>query len=69
MKVNTNLSPNELRKVGAGLQKLADKQQANEIVLENQAEKEVIRRVDAIFDTAVNSLQSEVSRILLDKED
>lgn len=69
MKVKTNLKPSELRKVGAGLQKLATQQQKNEIQLENPAEKELIRRVESVFDTAVNSLQSEVARILLDKED
>jgi len=68
MKVKTNLSPSQLRKVGAGLQKLADKQQ-NEIELENPAEKELIRQVEAVFDTAINSLQKEVARILLDKEE
>lgn len=66
MKVKTNLTPTELRKVGLGLKKLADNQE-NEIELENPAEKELIRRVDSLFDVAVNSLQEEVSRILLDK--
>lgn len=68
MKVRTNLKPSELRRVGVGLQKLAAAQQKNEIQLENPAEKELIRRVEAVFDTAMNSLQDEVARILLDKE-
>lgn len=67
MKVKTNLSATELNKVGQGLIKLSKSQQ-NEIELENPAERELIRRVEAVFDTAVNSLQDEVSRILLDKE-
>lgn len=69
MKVKTNLTPSELLKVSTGLQKLAAKQQRKEIQPENPAEREMIRRVDAVFDTAVNSLQSEIARILLDKED
>lgn len=69
MKVRTNLTAAELEKVSKGLRKLADKQQVNEIQPENPAEKEMMRRVDALFDTAVNNLQAEVARILLDKED
>lgn len=69
MRVRTNLTASELEKVSKGLKKLAEKQQLNEIELENPAEKELMRRVDALFDTAVNNLQDEVARILLDKED
>lgn len=67
MKVKTNLSAPELNKVGQGLIKLAKSQQT-EIELENPAEREMIRRVESLFDLAVNNLQEEVSRILLDKE-
>lgn len=67
MKVKTNLSPTELNKVGLGLLKLAKSQQT-EIQLENPAERELIRRAESFFDLAVNNLQDEVSRILLDKE-
>ena len=67
MKVKTNLTAAELNKVGNGLIRLAKSQQT-EIELENPAERELIRRVEAVFDVAVNSLQDEVSRILLDKE-
>ncbi|NJL53707.1 hypothetical protein HC928_00280 [bacterium] len=66
MKVKTNLKPSELMKVGAGLQKLA-KKQTSEIVFENPAEKEVVRRVESLFDIAVNNLQDEVARVLLEK--
>lgn len=69
MKVRTNLKPSELKRVGEGLQKLADSQMKNEIELENPAEKELMRQVEAVFDTAVNNLQAEVARILLDKEE
>jgi hypothetical protein len=68
MKIRTNLKPSELKRVGAGLQRLADSQVKDEIQLENPAEKELIRQVEAMFDVMSNSLQSEVARILLDKE-
>jgi hypothetical protein len=67
MKVKTNLSPGALRKVGVGLQKLADQQQS-EIELENRAEHVLIDKAEALFDTAMNNLHEEVERILLDKE-
>jgi len=68
MRVKTNLKPSELVKVGVGLKKLAAKQQRKAIPTENPAERELIRQVDAMFDIAINSLQDEISRILLDKE-
>lgn len=68
MRVKTNLKPSELVKVGVGLKKLAAKQQRKAISTENPAERELIRQVDAMFDIAINSLQDEISRILLDKE-
>jgi len=68
MKVKTNLTPAELNKVGHGLIKLSKSQQT-EIELENPAERELIRRAESVFDLAINNLQEEVSRILLDKED
>jgi len=68
MKIRTNLKPSELKRVGAGLQRLAEAQ-TSEIELENPAEKEIIRQVDATFDIMVNNPQDEVARILLDKED
>lgn len=69
MKVKTNLSPKELRKIGVGLQRLADQQQKNEIELENSAEQTLIARTESVFDTAMSNLHDEVERILLDKED
>lgn len=69
MKVKTNLSPTELRKVGVGLQKLADKQQQSEIVLENAAERDLIARGEAVFDFALASLLREVDSVLLEKEE
>lgn len=68
MRVKTNLKPSELVNVGVGLKKLAAKQQRKAIPTENPAERELIRQVDAMFDIAINSLQDEISRILLDKE-
>lgn len=68
MKVRTNLKPSQLKQVGLGLQKLADSQ-TSEIIAENPAEAEMFRQMDALFDTMANSLQDEVARILLNKED
>ncbi|NBU69907.1 MAG: hypothetical protein EBS53_00415 [Bacteroidetes bacterium] len=68
MKIRTNLNPSQLKSVGLGLQKLAEAQ-TSEIVAENPAEQEIFRQIDAMFDVMANSLQDEVSRILLDKED
>jgi hypothetical protein len=66
MKVRTNLRPEELALVGEGLKKLAKSQVEgkDEIVLENNAEEELVRRSDHLFDTMLNSLQDEVSNIL-----
>lgn len=63
MKVKTNLAPSELRRVGLGLQKLAAKQQKQEIVLENPAERELISAAEALFDLAVENMKSEVERL------
>lgn len=68
MKVQTNLTALELEKVSKGLQKLASQQLSNEIELENNAERELIRLSEAVFDTALSNLQAEVARILLDKD-
>ena len=66
MKVRTNLRPEELELVGEGLKKLAKSQTEgkDEIVLENNAEEELARKSDHLFDTMLNSLQDEVSNIL-----
>jgi hypothetical protein len=69
MKVRTNLSQGELGRVIKGLMKAADALAVDEIELENPAEREISHRIEALFDTAVNSLQDEMARILLDKED
>ena len=68
MKLKTNLSPGELRRVGLGLQRLADKQQPSEIELENPAERKLIEDADAVFALALNSLRAEMDRIMLEKD-
>lgn len=68
MKVRTNLSPAQLRKVSAGLQKLADKQQKDEIEIENQAERELVEGAEKLFDIALANLTEEMNKLFLDKE-
>ena len=68
MKVKTNLSPSELLVAGEGLKNLAKGQRERPLPLENNAEKELIRRVDSVFNTMAESFQSEISAILLDEE-
>lgn len=68
MKLKTNLTPNELRKVGRGLQKLADKHQSNEIELENEAERKLISDAEKIFEVAMSNLSQEIDFIMLEKD-
>ncbi len=68
MKLRTNLSPGELRKVGFGLQKLADKQQPDEIELENAAERKLISGAEKMYALAMNNLNAELDRIMEDKD-
>ena len=66
VKVRTNLRPEELALVGEGLKRLAKSQTEgqDEIVLENNAEEELMRKVSLSFDTMLDSLQDEVSHML-----
>ncbi len=66
MKVRTNLTPDELSTVSRGLDVLA-KAQLKEFVPDNPAEKELIRQVSSVLNTAVNNLQEEFVRILEDE--
>jgi hypothetical protein len=68
VKVRTNLTPTELEHIGEKLQTLAKGQRDGSLSLENTAEKELVRRADHLFDTLLESLQSEIARVLLDKE-
>lgn len=68
MKLRTNLTPAELRKVGIGLQKLADKQQPNEIELENAAERKLMENAESVFKTVMTNLEQEMTRIMLEKD-
>lgn len=68
MKLRTNLTPSELRKVGLGLQKLADKQLPNEIELENAAERKLISDAEKVFELAMTNLTDEIDRITLEKD-
>ncbi len=68
MKLKTNLTPEELRKVGRGLQKLADKQQPNEIELENAAERQLISDAEFVFALVMRNFTQEVDRIMSEKD-
>lgn len=61
MKVKTNLSPQELKRVGLGLVKLSETNE--EIVLENPAEKELLHQLEFAFDLAVHNLQDELASL------
>jgi hypothetical protein len=65
MKINTNLDPRELEAVGVGLQKLAKSQRETSYKPENNAEQELLRKTDHILDTMLESLQLEISDLLL----
>jgi hypothetical protein len=64
MKVKTNLTPNELSKVGTGLLELAKSQLTHEYVPENNAEKELLRKTKVAFSSFVESLQTHFSEVL-----
>ena len=68
MKVATNLTPNELDHVAEKLSTLAKGQRGTALTLENPAEKELVRQANHVFDAALENLQKEIARILLDKE-
>lgn len=64
MKVKTNLTPHELDLVSKGLSVLAKRQIEKPIVLENAAEKALLSEADELFETMVDSLQTEISHIV-----
>ncbi len=66
-RIRTNLTPRELGHIGKKLQDLVKGQQKLPKP-ENPAEQELMRRADHLFGVMLESLQKEVSRVLLDKE-
>lgn len=68
MKVRTNLTATELRKIGKGLQTLADKHQSDEIELENVAEQKLMKDVERVFEVAMFNLNKEMDRIMAEKD-
>lgn len=60
MKIKTNLSPGELKRIGMGLLSVSD---TEEIVLENKAEKELISKLEDAFDKATKSLVKEIVEV------
>jgi len=69
MKLRTNLTPKELNHVGEKLCTLAKSQRNKALPLENPAERELLRKAGYLFDTMLESLQSEIARVLLSKGD
>lgn len=67
MKVRTNLSPQQLELISKGIKVAADSQ-VRPYSPENNAEKELLRKVDTVFDTMLDSLQESFASILLDKD-
>lgn len=68
MKIRTNLTPNQLDLISKGIKVAADRTRVREYIPENNAESELLRKVDTVFDTMLDSLQDEISSILLDKD-
>lgn len=67
MKVKTNLTPKELEAVAKGLTKLAEHQHPP-LVPQNNAEDELLRKADLIFDQFLENLQDSISASLFSKE-
>ena len=67
MKVKTNLTPAELDLVSKGLSKLAEKQRSESVTFENNAEEELFRKADRLFETMIDNIQVDVSALLLGK--
>jgi hypothetical protein len=67
MKVKTNLTPGELELVSKGLAKLAETQHPP-YVPENNAETELLRKADSIFDQFVDFIQDDISKVLFTKD-
>lgn len=61
--IDTNLTPEELELLSKGLAKKAQEMR-DEIQPENQAEKELFRRVDGVFKQFLDNLQDEIASIL-----
>jgi hypothetical protein len=65
--IKTNLTPSELEQVGKGLVGLAKSQRAKAFPTDNQAEQELLRKIDSTLSVALDSLQEEFTRVLLDR--
>ena len=69
MKIRTNLTPNQLEKVSKGIKIAAAKQRSRPYVPENNAESEMLRKADGVFELMLDSLQEDIAEVLLDKKD
>lgn len=67
IKIRTNLTPEELEEVAKGIKVAADKQRRRPYKPENNAESELIRKADSMFQLMLDSLQDDVAEVLLGK--
>lgn len=69
VKIRTNLTSAELEKVAKGIKIAADKQRRRPYIPENNAEAELLRKADGVFNTMLDSLQDDIAAVLLEKKD
>lgn len=65
MRVKTNLTPSELDLVSKGLKRLADKQREESVVFENNAERELFRRSNRLFEDMLDNVQEDIAKLFL----
>lgn len=66
--IKSNLSPEELEHVSKSLAKAASSKRKKVYSPENNAEKELLRTADLTFDQMLDSLQEDISNILLEED-
>lgn len=67
-KIRTNLSPQELKKVSKGMNKLARSREIDALAKTMTLEKSLLHQIDELMETYSNSLQSEITRILTEED-
>jgi hypothetical protein len=67
MKIKTNASPLKLERAAEGLQRAADVQR-RPYTPDNPAEKEFLEQIDRAFLMMLDSLQEQISAILLEEK-
>lgn len=64
MKLRTNLGPTQLERIAKALKSV---DQGKEFVPENDAERELLRQADQVYDLFCESLSLELKKILLEE--